>query len=69
LAIENIFECLALTSIGVFFDILVWHYGKNLVLYEEEESTKLSPTNTDSDSANKTGKTTHESDNNGFVKT
>lgn len=26
-----------LTSIGVFFDALVWHHGKNVDLYGEEE--------------------------------
>lgn len=28
------------TSIGVFFDILVWHYGKSLVLYGDDDETK-----------------------------
>ncbi|CRK86315.1 CLUMA_CG000186, isoform A [Clunio marinus] len=32
---------LALTSIGVFFDILVWKYGKNLDLYGEREQEML----------------------------
>lgn len=36
-------NCLAmiLTSVGVFFDILVWHYGKNLDLYGEKEQKML----------------------------
>ena len=32
---------LGLTSIGVFFDILVWQYGKNLDLYGEADKIKL----------------------------
>lgn len=32
---------LSLTTIGVFFDILVWKYGKNLDLYGEREAVVL----------------------------
>lgn len=31
---------LCLTSVGVFFDILVWYYGKNLDLYGHDDDTK-----------------------------
>jgi hypothetical protein len=51
----------------VFFDVLVWHYGKNLVLYDDvdEDSAKLSPT----ELKTKEEAEKHASDNNGFVKT
>lgn len=32
---------MALTFIGVTFDILVWYYSKNIDLYGEEEQNKL----------------------------
>lgn len=32
---------MALTFIGVTFDILVWYYSKNIDLYGEEEQQKL----------------------------
>lgn len=32
---------MALTFIGVSFDILVWYYSKNIDLYGEEEQKKL----------------------------
>lgn len=40
-------NCLAmiLTSIGVVFDVLVWHYGKNLDLYGEREQRMLELSN------------------------
>lgn len=30
----------ALTSVGVFFDVLIWFYGKNIDLYGEEEARR-----------------------------
>jgi hypothetical protein len=27
-----------LSSVGVFFDILVWRHGKNLIFYDEEKT-------------------------------
>lgn len=31
---------MSLTGIGVFFDILVWYYGKDVDLYGEDEDTR-----------------------------
>lgn len=30
-----------LTTVGVFFDFLVWYYGRNLDLYGEKEMKKI----------------------------
>lgn len=35
------FSALALTSIGVFFDFLVWKLGQNLDLYGEREAQEM----------------------------
>lgn len=32
---------LGFTSVGVFFDVLVWWFGRNLELYEENEGTPV----------------------------
>lgn len=34
------FAAMCLTSLGVFFDVLVWYYGKGLDLYGQKNETK-----------------------------
>lgn len=31
------------TALGISFDVLVWYYSKNLVLYDDAESTAGKP--------------------------